>query len=189
MKKVILASQSPRRKELMGEIVTDFEIIPSNVDENVPEDVKIEQIPQFLSHLKATDVSRKYPDAIVIGSDTIVVVDDKVLNKPKDEKDAFLMLSMLSGRRHKVCTGCTFIYKDKELAFTEKTEVEFFELTKQEIEEYIKTGDCMDKAGAYGIQSQGKTLVKAIYGDYYNVVGLPVGRVKRELEKFINTLE
>ena len=137
--------------------------------------------------LKARDIAKRYENDIVIGADTIVVVDDKVLNKPKDAEDARRMLCMLSGRRHKVCTGCAIVCGERELSFFEETEVEFFELSENEIDSYIKTGDCMDKAGAYGIQSQGKTLVKAIFGDYYNVVGLPVGRLKRELESFLDS--
>ncbi len=185
MRKIILASQSPRRRELLTDIVSDFEIIPSNADETVPSDIKIKDIPQYLSLLKARDIAKKYENDIVIGADTIVVVDDEVLNKPKNEEDARRMLSLLSNRRHKVCTGCAIVCGEREHSFFEETEVEFFELSQDEIDSYIKTGDCMDKAGAYGIQSQGKTLVKAIFGDYYNVVGLPVGRLKRELEIFI----
>ena len=187
MRKIILASQSPRRKELLADIVSDFEIIPSNADETVPSLLDIKDIPQYLSLLKAQDIAKRYEDDIVIGADTIVVVDDEVLNKPKDEEDARRMLTKLSGRRHKVCTGCAIVCGKRKLSFFEETEVEFFELSEDEIDSYIKTGDCMDKAGAYGIQSQGKTLVKAIFGDYYNVVGLPVGRLKRELESFLNS--
>ena len=185
MRKIILASQSPRRKELLADIVSEFEIVPSNADETVPPTVKIKDIPQYLSLLKARDIAEKYKDDVVIGADTIVVVDDEVLNKPKDEEDARRMLRKLSGRRHKVCTGCAVVCKKRELSFFEETEVEFFELSDVEIDNYVKTGDCMDKAGAYGIQTQGKTLVKAIFGDYYNVVGLPVARLKRELEAFL----
>ena len=187
MSKIILASQSPRRKELLSDIVSEFEIIPSNADETVPSSLDIKDIPQYLSLLKARDIAKRYENDIVIGADTIVVVDDKVLNKPKDAEDARRMLRMLSGRRHKVCTGCAIVCGERKLSFFEETEVEFFELSENEIDSYIKTGDCMDKAGAYGIQSQGKTLVKAIFGDYYNVVGLPVGRLKRELESFLDS--
>ncbi len=188
MKKVILASQSPRRQELLKDIVSDFEIKPSNAPEIVPENTPALKVPQFLAELKAKDVSAEYEDDIVIGSDTVVVVDDKVLNKPKDEEDAYQMLKMLSGRRHIVCTGCAIVCGEKTCSFSVETEVEFFDLTDKEIYDYIATKDPMDKAGAYGVQSKGKTLVKGIYGDYYNVVGLPVGVLKRELISFMNSL-
>ncbi|MBQ2971252.1 MAG: septum formation protein Maf [Ruminococcus sp.] len=186
MRKIILASASPRRQELLKDIVPDFEVVVSKVQEVVPKGVGIYDAPKFLALLKARDVSKAYPDSIVIGSDTVVVVDDKVLNKPKDENDAFEMLRLLSGRKHKVITGCALVCGDKELSFCVSTEVEFYELTDKEILDYIATKDPLDKAGAYGIQSGGKTLVKAIYGDFYNVVGLPVGVLKRELVKFMD---
>lgn len=189
MRKIILASQSPRRKELLSEIVSEYTIIPSFADETVPETVDTEDIVVYLALLKARDIAQSHKEDIVIGADTVVIVDEKVLNKPKDEDDAKRMLKLLSGRCHKVCTGCAFVCGEIEHSFSVETQVEFFELTDEEIDSYIKTGDCMDKAGAYGIQSQGKTLVKAIYGDYYNVVGLPVGRVKRELYDFVSGLE
>lgn len=186
MKKIVLASASPRRKELLKDIVSDFEIKPSFADETVPDGMKCEDIPCYLALTKARDIAKDTEDAVVIGSDTIVVVDDIVLNKPKDEVQAFSMLKLLSGRKHKVMTGCAIVYKDLEYSFSDVTEVEFYSLSDEEIRSYIATGDPMDKAGAYGIQSQGKILVKGIYGDFYNVVGLPVGKLKRELDAFMN---
>lgn len=186
MRKIILASASPRRQELLKEIVSDFVIVPSDVEEVVPLGTSAEDTPRYLSLLKARDVSKAYPDSIVIGSDTVVVVDDKVLNKPSDENDAFAMLKCLSGRKHKVITGCALVCGKKERSFCVTTEVEFYELSDKEILDYVATKDPLDKAGAYGIQSGGKTLVKAIYGDFYNVVGLPVGVLGRELLKFID---
>lgn len=186
MSEIILASASPRRQELLKDIVSDFKVVVSTADEVVPNGMKTEDIPEHLALIKASDVLSAYPDAVVIGSDTIVVIDDRVLGKPKDEQDSFLMLKALSGRKHFVMTGCSIVSAKKKVSFTVKTEVEFFELTDDEINSYIKTNDSFDKAGAYGIQSQGKTLVKAIYGDYYSVVGLPVGQLKRELEMFLN---
>lgn len=189
MRKFILASQSPRRKELLGEIVSEYEIIPSHADETVPENIKTDEIVIYLALLKARDIAKSHKEDIVIGADTIVIVDDEVLNKPKDKDDAKRMLKLLSGRRHKVCTGCALVCGKAEHSFCVETQVEFFELTDEEIDSYIETGDCMDKAGAYGIQSQGKTLVEGIYGDYYNVVGLPVGKLKRELLSFLSGIE
>ncbi len=184
MRKIILASQSPRRQELLKDIVSDFEILPSNADETVPDGIKALDVVKYLALLKARDISRTHQEDIVIGSDTVVIVDDTVLNKPKSEEDAYRMLRLLSGRKHIVCTGCALVCGDKELSFSVVTEVEFYDLSDDDIYEYIGTGDCMDKAGAYGIQSQGKTLVKGIYGDFYNVVGLPISRLKREFLTF-----
>lgn len=189
MRKIILASASPRRQELLGDIVPDFEIEVSTVDETIPCSIQVSDIPAYLAMLKARDVAKSHFSDIVIGSDTIVVCDDKVLGKPKDSEDAYKMLKMLSGKRHMVCTGCAIICGDKEHSFCEITQVEFYDLSDDEINEYIATNDCYDKAGAYGVQSKGKTLVKAIYGDYYNVVGLPLGRLKRELTTFIDSLD
>lgn len=189
MRKVILASASPRRKELLNEITDDFIIEPSNADETVKEGISINDIPHYLALLKAKDVAKNHLDDIVIGSDTIVVIDDKVLNKPKDENDAYNMLSLLSGKKHRVLTGCAIVCGEKTHSFCEETQVEFYQLTDKEIYDYIKTKDPMDKAGAYGIQTQGKMLVKAIYGDFYNVVGLPVARLKRELLDFMNSID
>ncbi|MBR2714653.1 MAG: septum formation inhibitor Maf [Ruminococcus sp.] len=189
MRKVILASASPRRRELLKEIVSEFDIVVSNADETILHDMAVEEIPRFLATLKACDVAQNHKDEVVIGSDTVVVVDSQVLGKPKDENDAFSMLKMLSGRKHQVMTGCAIVCGEKKHSFTEITEVEFFELSDDEIRDYIKTKDPMDKAGAYGIQSKGKTLVKGIFGDYYNVVGLPIGRLRRELDMFMKTID
>lgn len=183
MKKFILASASPRRKELLKDILNEFEIIPSDAKELVPCTTKACDVPLVLALLKARDVAKTHGDCVVIGSDTVVLVDDTVLYKPKDENDAYRMLKTLSGRKHEVITGCAIVFGQNEYSFSVRTQVEFFELSDKEIYDYIATKDPMDKAGAYGIQSQGKTLVKAIYGDYYNVVGLPLGVLKRELEK------
>ncbi|MBE6824297.1 MAG: septum formation protein Maf [Ruminococcaceae bacterium] len=188
MKKVILASQSPRRQELLKDIVSDFVIEPSNAQEIVPDGTPALKVPQVLAMLKASDVAAHHKEDIVIGSDTVVVVDEMVLNKPKDEKEAYRMLKLLSGRRHIVCTGCAIVCGNKSHSFSVETEVEFFKLTDKEIYDYIATKDPMDKAGAYGVQSKGKTLVKGIYGDYYNVVGLPIGVLKRELCSFMKSL-
>lgn len=185
MKNIILASKSPRRQELLRNICDKFEIVPSDVKEIIPQGTKLNEVALVLAKQKALDVSQKYYDDIVIGCDTVVVIDDVILGKPKDTEHAYSMLKMLSGRKHQVYTGCFICYRDKQLGFCEKTEVEFFELSDDEIYEYIDTFDPFDKAGAYGIQTQGKLLVKGIYGDYYNVVGLPVARLKRELVQFM----
>lgn len=188
MKKIILASASPRRRELLSSVDVKFEVEASNVSEDISEVEHAVDIPLYLARKKAYDIAQSHPDDIVIGCDTIVIVDDAVLTKPKDSDDAFRMLRLMSGRKHCVYTGCCIVCADTERSFCEKTEVEFFELSDDEINAYIATGECMDKAGAYGIQSKGKTLVRCICGDYYNVVGLPVARLKRELDLLIGQL-
>ena len=184
MNTVILASASPRRKELLGLITEEFKIIPSGVEEAVPAGIPPEEQPEFLARLKAEDIAKKYPQDIVIGADTSVIIDDCVLGKPGGSKQAKDMLKMLSGSTHKVVTGCAVIKNGECRSFSSVTEVEFYPLTDKEIEDYIATGECFDKAGAYGIQGKGGLLVKAIRGDWYNVVGLPVAQLARVLNAF-----
>ena len=124
-------------------------------------------------------------DDVVIGSDTGVFIDGTMLGKPENKEQAREMLKLLSGKTHKVITGCSVFYKGQNISFSEVTEVEFYHLTDSEIEEYIATGEPMDKAGAYGIQGKGALLIKRIKGDYYNVVGLPVGALKQKLKLFV----
>ena len=181
MNDVILASASPRRKELLELITADFKIIPSGVEEIVPDGIEPEKQPEFLARLKAEDIAKKYPQDIIIGADTSVIIDDCVLGKPDGIEQTKAMLSMLSGRTHKVVTGCAVIKNGECRSFSSVTEVEFYPLTDKEIEDYIATGECFDKAGAYGIQGKGGLLVKAIRGDWYNVVGLPVAELARVL--------
>ena len=185
MSKIVLASKSPRRQELIRNITEDFEVAVSPVEEILPEGTPLEEAPVYLSALKARAVAEERPDSIVIGADTVVILGDTLLGKPKDEKDAFRMLSLLSGKVHTVITGCCIIKNGEEKRFFETTRVEFYPLSDREIEEYIVTGEPMDKAGAYGIQGKGMLLVKGIEGDFFNVMGLPVGRLKRELDSFI----
>ncbi len=188
MKKIILASASPRRQELLKDVVSDFEVIVSDVDETIPDNMDVSEIASYLALLKARDVAKNHGDGVVIGSDTVVFADNVALGKPKSEIEAFEMLRFLSGRKHTVMTGCAIVCGEKEVCFSQETEVEFYELGDDEINSYISTKDPFDKAGAYGIQSQGKTLVKSICGDYYSVVGLPVARLKRELEAFLKSV-
>ena len=182
MSSIILASKSPRRQELMNHISSDFEVIVSEVEEILPADIVPEEAPVYLSELKAKAVAADYPDRVVIGADTVVILDDAVLGKPRDEQDAVRMLRALSGKVHTVVTGCCIIKDGKRVAFSEVTRVEFYPLSDREISEYIATGEPFDKAGAYGIQGRGSVLVRRIEGDFFNVMGLPVGRLKRELE-------
>ncbi len=181
---IILASASPRRQELLKYIVPEFEVIPADVDERLPEEVAVENAAEYLACKKAEHIARMYPESIVIGSDTVVVIDNEILGKPCDKKEAYDMLAKLSGRTHKVITGVCLVHGDKKESFSQETKVKFYTLNESEILDYIKTGDPMDKAGAYGIQGEGCVLVEGIEGDFFTIMGLPVARLKRVLGKF-----
>ena len=176
---IILASQSPRRRELMKYITDDFEVRVSDVDETLPDGIKPSEAVIYLSQIKA----RPFASAndTVIGADTVVAIDGKILGKPADTADARTMLKTLSGRSHSVFTGVTVIKNGAEKSFCCETKVTFYPLSDSEIERYIATGEPLDKAGAYGIQGYGSLLVEGIEGDYFNVVGLPVSRLNRVL--------
>ncbi|WP_294406874.1 Maf family protein [uncultured Ruminococcus sp.] len=182
---VILASASPRRKELIQLVCGNFRIIPADCGEEVPEGMQAEKIPEYLSAKKCECISEVYGRALVIGCDTVVINDGKVLGKPADEEDAAQMLRSLSGRTHKVITGCTISCGERQRSFSVCTEVTFRELSDDDIEEYVATGEPMDKAGAYGIQGKGALFVEKINGDYYNVVGLPVSELAVQLADFV----
>lgn len=182
-KKIILASASPRRKELLSLIFDDFEIIPSGAKEIVPEGLNVFDVAEHLAKIKALDISKKYKTSLVIGADTCVIVDNKILGKPTDKSDAKNMITMLSGKTHYVVTGCSIVNNGKVETFKEITEVEFLQLTDNEIEEYINTQEPYDKAGGYGIQGKGSLLVKKICGDYFNVVGLPVSKLNSYIKQ------
>lgn len=179
---IILASQSPRRQELLKLITSDFEIKVSNVDETLPDKITPKEAVMYLSKIKAEPFADG--DDIVIGADTVVALDGKILGKPKNEENAKEMLRFLSGRTHSVFTGVTLASNKKTKTFAVETKVKFFELTNEEIDAYIKTKEPFDKAGAYGIQGYGSLLVEKIDGDYFNVVGLPVSTLARELKAF-----
>ena len=179
---MILASQSPRRRELLSLITDNFRIIPAKGEETLPEKISPENAVLSLSEQKADEIYREHRGEVIVAADTIVAIDGKILGKPADEKDAFAMLKTLSGRVHEVFTGvCVIFANGRKERFFEETKVEFYELSDAEIAAYIKTGEPMDKAGAYGIQGKGALLVKRIDGDYYNVMGLPVARLLRVL--------
>lgn len=184
MADIILASASPRRSELMTTAGIDFRVVVADVQEKISFGAKPHEAVMELALQKAAAVAKFNPDSTVIGADTVVALDNEILGKPKSESDARRMLMMLSGRKHKVYTGVAIIHKEKITNFFEETQVEFYTLSESEIEEYIATGEPMDKAGAYGIQGKGCTLVRRIDGDYFNVVGLPVSEVYRKLRNF-----
>ncbi|MBQ7218289.1 MAG: septum formation inhibitor Maf [Ruminococcus sp.] len=187
MQSIILASKSPRRQELIRTITDDVEVRVSDVEEILPEAISPEDAPVYLASIKARAVARDFPDRVVVGADTVVILDGQVLGKPKDREDAVRMLRALSGKTHTVVTGCSIICGEREVSFGDSTRVEFYPLSDREIDEYIATGEPFDKAGAYGIQGRGSLFVKGIEGDFFNVMGLPVARLNRELKAFLET--
>jgi len=176
---IILASASPRRKELLKQIKIPFAVMVSNIDEDIPGKENPEQWVQELALAKAKNVAAGITSGLVIGADTIVVKDGQVLGKPSSYEDAHRMLSFLSGSTHQVMTGIGLVDSLNNKIFTavEKTEVKFKELTGAEIDAYVASGEPMDKAGGYGIQGRGALLVEGIKGCYFNVVGLPLNRL------------
>lgn len=187
MEPIILASASPRRKDLLIQAGIPFEIHPSNIDENTDGlSGTPEQIAEFLAHMKANDVAKKISEGLVLGADTIVVLDSEIFGKPNDAEDARKMLEKLSGRVHKVITGIALIDSKTGLCRIghEVTKVKFAQITSDEIEKYIKTGEPFGKAGAYAVQGFGALLVEKIDGCYTNVVGLPLMRLKKLFKEF-----
>jgi len=174
---VVLASGSPRRRDLLTQIGLAFSVQISQADETIPEGMSPHLAVQTLSLLKAADVAKQVEkNAVVIAADTIVVLDGEILTKPKDEEDAARMLARLSGREHSVLTGMTVLRRrdGKSVSVTEETKVHFRALSEKEILSYVNSNEPLDKAGAYGIQGLGGLFVEKIEGDYYNVVGLPL---------------
>ncbi len=194
MKKIILASQSPRRRELLTQAGIDFQVITSQVEEKITKK-EPDEIAKDLSSQKAWDVFNRIleeqgevaaRDILVIGADTVVALDGTILGKPRDRQEAFSMLKSLQGRSHQVFTGVTVVGMGLEgmeaHTFSECTQVEFYPVSDEELHAYIATGDCDDKAGSYGIQGPFAVHVKGIQGDYNNVVGLPIARLYQELK-------
>jgi septum formation protein len=180
MQKWILASQSPRRRELLSRLVSEFEVIVDDSDEVLIPDELPEKTVRRLAEEKARNVAEKIQnDALILAADTVVVLNNQILGKPKDEEDAFHMLSALSGNWHQVFTGIAVLDAKTGRCETavEMTKVQFRALTEAEIRRYIESKEPMDKAGAYGIQDKGALLVEGIEGDYFNVVGLPLCRL------------
>lgn len=186
---MILASGSPRRQELLKFITEDFEVHAVDADETVPEGMPVEMTAVFLADKKAKAGAELFPEQIVIGCDTVVVLHDKIMGKPKDREDAFRMLRELSGETHTVMTGVALYYGTQSTVFTVETNVSFYMLSDDEIHAYLDTGEPFDKAGAYGIQGKGALFVRHLEGDYFNVVGLPVAVLARNLKQFQNTVK
>jgi septum formation protein len=178
---LILASASPRRRELLQQFGIEFDIDPATGPENAPAGASAADTVAALSRHKAEEVSARHPGSLVIGSDTVVELDGHILGKPKDKDDAFRMLRDLSGREHRVYTGVTLAQDGAVTTQVEKTKVFFRALTDQEIWAYIATGEPMDKAGAYGYQGVASLFIQGIEGDFFNVVGLPLCRLGQML--------
>lgn len=203
MANLILASASPRRRELLHLITPSYDLASSSAEEqiHISKETPVRKVPLLLAAAKARDVAEKNPGKVVIGADTVVIdPEGEILGKPLDEADAAHMLRLLSGKTHQVVTGVCLYYQPPKPSLPEKssplsesfaeiTDVTFYPLSEEEIKDYVATGEPMDKAGAYGIQGAGSVLVEGIRGDFFNVVGLPVARLKRVLSRFIQSVE
>jgi septum formation protein len=188
MRKIVLASQSPRRKQLLEWAEVDFDIMIRETDETWPEGLPVEEIPVYISRQKAlavrsTDLFKRYEGNIpVLAADTIVVLDNQVLGKPVDREHAIEMLKALSGRKHKVVTGVVIMSDEKEITFSDVTEVDFHPIAEEDLIYYVDNYEPFDKAGAYAIQEWiGVIGIRSVVGDFYNVMGLPVSRVVQAL--------
>lgn len=189
MNRIILASASPRRRELLSQIGLDFTVLPSCADEDITGFLPEEMVKE-LSARKALDVYDRLTkegekEFVVIGADTVVSLEDTIMGKPKDEKEAVYMLGRLQGQVHQVYTGVTLVKsgeRDLAFSFAEQTDVIMFPMSREEIQSYVASGEPMDKAGAYGIQGKCAAFIRGIKGDYNNVVGLPIGRLFQEMK-------
>lgn len=187
MHKIILASQSPRRRQLMEAAELVFDIVIADVDETNPAGMDGVLVPEYLAKKKATAIEKHAHDAIIVAADTVVLLDSEILNKPKDEADAISILKKLSGRIHKVVTGVCMQKAEKQICFSTTTEVHFRKLSDEQIVHYVSEYKPYDKAGAYAIQEWiGMIGIEKIDGDYYNVMGLPIGEVVIRLKQDFN---
>ena len=182
--RIILASGSPRRFELMKSLGLEFDVYRPDVDESMIDGELPHELCMRLSRLKAQAGADKFPDSLIIAADTIVVIDDLILGKPHNRHDAFTMLKRLQGRWHEVITGVSVCVNQNILTHDEHTRVKFRDMNDDEIHAYVSTGECDDKAGAYAVQGYGSLLVERIEGDYFNVVGLPLCSLGRMLNVF-----
>ncbi len=197
IKKIILASQSPRRSQLLQWAEISFEVIAANIDESYPKNISPHEVAKHIAFNKAESVKNKIINATtnlptgqagangytILSADTVVVLNNRIIGKPSGREDAVKILSQLSGKTHSVITGVCILTKKKKIIFTDETQVEFYPLTKEQIKYYVDTYKPFDKAGAYAIQEWiGVIGIKSITGDFYNVMGLPVSKVIKELE-------
>ncbi len=180
-KKYILASQSPRRRELLKYLDIEFLVKPSDVDEIINDELTFPEVVMELAEQKASFIAGQYPDYTILGFDTLVILDGKALGKPINREDAFQMLRSLSGKTHLVLTGCALVCCDETKTFYDEALVTFNPMSDDEINQYLDTGEPFDKAGAYGIQGYGARYIQRVDGDFYTVMGVP-------LQKLYNTL-
>ena len=185
---IILASGSPRRREILENTNLEFSVLTSDIDERIFKNEEPIQLVLRLAFEKCMSVAQNNKNDLVIGADTIVVLDDEILGKPKNEEEAFNMLSKLSNREHQVITGISIVNLEKEKKIVDYaiSNVKFKKLTEQDIKDYIDTKECLDKAGSYGIQGYGALLVEEIRGDYFNIVGLPISKLSDILKSNFN---
>ena len=185
MRKIILASQSPRRKQLLEWAEVSFDVVIKETDESYPQHLASADVAIYIAKNKAAAIKQLYGDDVpILSADTIVVLNNEIIGKPVNREDAIHILSKLSAKKHNVITGVCVLFNNKEIAFSDITEVEFHELTKEQIVFYVDNYKPYDKAGAYAIQEWlGVIGIKSINGDFYNVMGLPVSRVVKELNK------
>jgi len=186
---IVLASGSPRRRELLSYITENFKTAVSDVEEIIPKNINPFEVSEYLAELKAKSVAEQYPSDIVIGCDTAVILDGEIMGKPDDENKCREYLKKLSGKVHVVTTGCCLILNGVSKTFTEYTKVYFRNLTDDEITDYISSGEPFDKAGGYGIQGKGSLFVTHIEGDFFNVVGFPVCRLNTEINSLIGDVK
>lgn len=180
--KLILASRSPRRKQLLELAEVDFEIVVKETDESFPDHLPVEEVPVYIARKKALDVQAEYPGRKILAADTIVTLDEAIIGKPVDRDDAIAILKKLSGRVHQVITGVVILEQGHEIAFSDQTEVEFYPINDEQLAYYVDRYQPFDKAGAYAIQEWiGAIAIRRIDGCFYNVMGLPVSRVVRHL--------
>lgn len=179
---IILASKSPRRKHLLELAEIPFEIIVEDTAEEFPDGLSFNEIPIYISEIKAKVIKQKHPHRSIVSADTIVVINDKILGKPTNQEEAMEFLGILAGATHRVITGVSILSPSQTISFSDVTEVTFHPLTRHEIEYYVRTYNPLDKAGAYAIQEWiGAIGIKRIHGCFYNVMGLPISRVKQAL--------
>ncbi|MBR2577488.1 MAG: septum formation protein Maf [Erysipelotrichaceae bacterium] len=183
--RLILASQSPRRKEILSLLDIPFEIIVADIEEKIDEDKPLRQEIEKLSFLKANEVFKDNTDAIVIGSDTIVTLGNRVLGKPKDNEEAREMIGLLQDNRHQVITAVTIISAKMSETFSVVSDVFFYPMSEEEIEDYVSGSEPLDKAGAYAIQGKASRFIRKIDGDYYAIMGLPIAELYHRLKKYL----
>jgi septum formation protein len=189
MQPIILASQSPRRKQLLQWAEVEFEVMIANTDETYPNNLPINEVPIYIATEKANTVAAMLTNNLkpIVAADTVVVINNKIIGKPQNKEEAIDFLTQLSGNKHQVITGVAILYNNKKITFSNTTIVEFYELTNEQIKFYVDTYQPYDKAGAYAIQEWiGVIGIKCITGDFYNVMGLPVSLVVQQLQQINN---